>query len=121
VTIRWALGGFPLPRRSESRARPIRCPSVLTQLEHCSGDLSLLPFVGGSSDIFSEPMASEELDDVGWHPIGREDAGDTFERYGAPRRLPPLDLCLRFRQRSRDADGGCTGLVFNRLIHCSWG
>jgi len=29
-------------------------------------------FLGDGGDVFGEPMASEELEDVGWHPIGRE-------------------------------------------------
>jgi 8-oxo-dGTP pyrophosphatase MutT (NUDIX family) len=29
-------------------------------------------FLGDGRDVFGEPMASEELEDVGWHPIGRE-------------------------------------------------
>ena len=29
-------------------------------------------FLGDGRDVFGAPMASEELEDVGWHPIGRE-------------------------------------------------
>ena len=29
-------------------------------------------FLGDGRNVFGEPMASEELEDVGWHPIGRE-------------------------------------------------
>ena len=29
-------------------------------------------FLGDGGDVFGEPMASEELEDVGWHPIGLE-------------------------------------------------
>jgi 8-oxo-dGTP pyrophosphatase MutT (NUDIX family) len=29
-------------------------------------------FLGDDSNLFGAPMASEELEDVGWHPIGRE-------------------------------------------------
>jgi hypothetical protein len=29
-------------------------------------------FLGDGSNVFGAPMASEELEDVGWHPIGRE-------------------------------------------------
>jgi 8-oxo-dGTP pyrophosphatase MutT (NUDIX family) len=29
-------------------------------------------FLGDGGDVFGEPMASEELEDVGWHPIGHE-------------------------------------------------
>jgi hypothetical protein len=29
-------------------------------------------FLGDGRDVFGEPMASEELEDVGWHPVGRE-------------------------------------------------
>jgi 8-oxo-dGTP pyrophosphatase MutT (NUDIX family) len=29
-------------------------------------------FLGDGSDVFGEPMVSDELEDVGWHPIGRE-------------------------------------------------
>jgi 8-oxo-dGTP pyrophosphatase MutT (NUDIX family) len=29
-------------------------------------------FLGDGGNVFGEPMASEELEDVGWHPIGRE-------------------------------------------------
>jgi hypothetical protein len=29
-------------------------------------------FLGDGSHVFGEPTASEELEDVGWHPIGRE-------------------------------------------------
>jgi len=28
-------------------------------------------FLGDGGNVFGEPMASEELEDVGWHPIGR--------------------------------------------------
>jgi 8-oxo-dGTP pyrophosphatase MutT (NUDIX family) len=29
-------------------------------------------FLGDGGNVFGEPAASEELEDVGWHPIGRE-------------------------------------------------
>ena len=29
-------------------------------------------FLSDGNNVFGEPMASEELEDVGWHPIGRE-------------------------------------------------
>ena len=29
-------------------------------------------FLGDKRDVFGEPMASEELEDVGWHRVGRE-------------------------------------------------
>jgi hypothetical protein len=29
-------------------------------------------FLGDGSNVFGEPAATEELEDVGWHPIGRE-------------------------------------------------
>ena len=29
-------------------------------------------FLGDGGNVFGEPMASEELEGVGWHPIGRE-------------------------------------------------
>ena len=29
-------------------------------------------FLGDGGNVFGEPVASEELEDVGWHPIGRE-------------------------------------------------
>jgi 8-oxo-dGTP pyrophosphatase MutT (NUDIX family) len=29
-------------------------------------------FLGDGKNVFGAPMASEELEDVGWHPIGRE-------------------------------------------------
>ena len=29
-------------------------------------------FLGDGSNVFGEPAASEELEDVGWHPIGHE-------------------------------------------------
>jgi 8-oxo-dGTP pyrophosphatase MutT (NUDIX family) len=29
-------------------------------------------FLGDGRNVFGEPVASEELEDVGWHPIGRE-------------------------------------------------
>jgi 8-oxo-dGTP pyrophosphatase MutT (NUDIX family) len=29
-------------------------------------------FLGDGSNVFGEPAASEELEDVGWHPVGRE-------------------------------------------------
>ena len=29
-------------------------------------------FLGDGSHVFGEPMVSEELEDVGWHPIGRD-------------------------------------------------
>jgi 8-oxo-dGTP pyrophosphatase MutT (NUDIX family) len=29
-------------------------------------------FLGDGSNVFGDPAASEELEDVGWHPIGRE-------------------------------------------------
>jgi hypothetical protein len=29
-------------------------------------------FLGDGRNLFGAPMASEELEDVGWHPIGRE-------------------------------------------------
>jgi 8-oxo-dGTP pyrophosphatase MutT (NUDIX family) len=29
-------------------------------------------FLGDGNDVHGEPVASEELEDVGWHPIGRE-------------------------------------------------
>ena len=34
-------------------------------------------FLSDGSNVFGEPMASEELEDVGCHPIGRE----TFARF----------------------------------------
>jgi len=34
-------------------------------------------FLGDGSNVFGEPAATEELEDVGWHPIGRE-ALDSF-------------------------------------------
>jgi 8-oxo-dGTP pyrophosphatase MutT (NUDIX family) len=32
-------------------------------------------FLGDGSNVFGEPAATEELEDVGWHPIGRETLG----------------------------------------------
>src|ERR1700732_1579535 len=29
-------------------------------------------FLGDGSNVFGEPAATEELEDVGWHPVGRE-------------------------------------------------
>ena len=29
-------------------------------------------FLGDGNDVHGEPVASEELEDVGWHPVGRE-------------------------------------------------
>jgi hypothetical protein len=29
-------------------------------------------FLGDGLNVFGEPVASEELEDVGWHPIGRK-------------------------------------------------
>src|SRR4029077_1135422 len=29
-------------------------------------------FLGDGGNVFGEPVASEELEDVGWHPIGRK-------------------------------------------------
>ena len=35
-------------------------------------------FLGDGGDVFGEPVASEELEDVGWHPIGRGAARHRF-------------------------------------------
>ena len=51
-------------------------------------------FLGDGSNVFGEPAATEELEDVGWHPIGREaldlvprrDAVHAGARDRAPRR-----------------------------------
>ena len=29
-------------------------------------------FLGDGNDVHGEPVASEELEDVGWHPVGHE-------------------------------------------------
>lgn len=39
---------------------------------HSSRRFNTRFFVGDGGDVFGEPAASEELEDVRWHPIGRE-------------------------------------------------
>jgi len=70
---------FAAPK--QERARPTRSPSILTRLVHCTHAIkpshsfrrfNTRFFLGDGRNVFGAPMASEELEDVGRHPIGRE-------------------------------------------------